>query len=141
MRIVAFIIVIILVAPGLVSAVDPARQTDISATSETQNVRAYTGIIKNRTRYEVSIPSENSGATLLISPNDWIEYTIWTPRSDVTAYHNGKPFYCLNLLANPQAYPFMCKKYDFIAEIVKEEPAIRPWPSKLKPRKRIKRQG
>jgi hypothetical protein len=105
-----------------------------------KEVARYTGIIKNRTRHEVSIPSKNSDATLLIPPNDWIEYTIWTRRSDVTAYHNGKPFYCLNLLAHPKAYPFMCKKYDFMAEIVKEEPVIRG-PSKLKARKRLKRRS
>ena len=75
--------------------------------------RRYTGIIKNKTRYEVSVPSENSDATLVIPPHSWIEYTMWTQHADVTAYRNGKPFYCLTLLANPQAYPFMCKQIRF----------------------------
>ncbi len=39
----------------------------------------------------------------------------------MTAYHDGKPFYCLKLFADPSEYPFMCKKYDFMAEIVKPE--------------------
>jgi hypothetical protein len=106
-----------------------------------REARAYTGIIKNKTAYEVSIPSQNSDATLLIPPHGWIEYTIWTQRSDVTAYHNGKPFYCLNIFAQPHEYPFMCSKYDFMAEIVKPEPVIRHYPSKLKSRKRITRSG
>ena len=40
---------------------------------------------------------------------------------NVTAYHDGKPFYCLKLWADPGEYPFMCEKYDFMAEIVKPE--------------------
>ena len=104
-----------------------------------QTARRYTGIIKNKTRYEVSVPSENSDATLLIPPHGWIEYTMWTRSANVTAYHDGKPFYCLKLWADPSEYPFMCQKYDFMAEIVKPEPA----PSKYKPmkkRKRLKKQ-
>ena len=98
----------------------------------------YTGIIKNKTRYEVSVPSENSGATLIIPAHSWIEYTIWTRRADVTAYHDGKPFYCLKLAANPREYPFMCSKYDFMAEIDKPEPAGKYKP--MKKRKRVKKQ-
>jgi hypothetical protein len=100
---------------------------------DNETARRYTGIIKNKTRYEVSVPSENSDATLVIPANSWIEYTVWTRRTEVTAYHDGKPFYCLKLMANPSEYPFMCKKYDFMAEIVKPEP-----PGKYKPMKKRK---
>ena len=82
----------------------------------------------------MSVPSENSDATLMIPPHSWIEYTMWTRRANVTAYHDGKPFYCLKLLADPSEYPFMCKKYDFMAEIVKPEPAA----GKYKPMKKRK---
>jgi hypothetical protein len=99
--------------------------------------RKYTGIIKNKTRYEVSLPSENSDATLTIPPHSWIEYTIWTRRANVTAYNDGKPFYCLNLWADPSEYPFMCKKYDFMAEIVKPEPVRKYKP--MKKRKRLRK--
>jgi len=101
--------------------------------------RRYTGIIKNKTRYEVSVPSENSGATLVIPPHGWIEYTMWTRRANVTAYHDGKPFYCLKLSVHLQEYPFMCSKYDFMAEIVKPEPAVGK-SKPMKKRKRIKKQ-
>ncbi|MGC2432756.1 MAG: hypothetical protein WA433_03155, partial [Desulfobaccales bacterium] len=37
----------------------------------------------------------------------------------LTIYCDGKPYYCLNIHAKPRAYPFMCEKYDFMAEIVK----------------------
>jgi hypothetical protein len=88
----------------------------------------------------VSIPSENSDATLVIPPNGWIEYTMWTRQADVTAYHEGKPFYCLKLAAHPKEYPFMCKKYDFMAEIVKPEAAGAGKYKPMKKRKRVKKQ-
>ena len=103
---------------------------------DNERARRYTGIIKNKTRYEVSVPSENSDATLIIPPHSWIEYTIWTRRANVTAYNDGKPFYCLKLWADPNEYPFMCKKYDFMAEIVKPEPAVRTY-KPMKKRKRV----
>ena len=64
------------------------------AVSQLPDGVAYTGIIKNKTRYEVSIPSENSDATLVVPAHSWIEYTMWTHQADVTAYRDGKPFYC-----------------------------------------------
>ena len=100
---------------------------------ENERARRYTGIIKNKTRYEVSVPSENSDATLMIPPHSWIEYTMWTRRANVTAYNDGKPFYCLKLWADPSEYQFMCKRYDFMAEIVKPEPV-----GKYKPMKKRK---
>jgi hypothetical protein len=121
--------------PG-VSALPGRGELPIPANlRENERARRYTGIIKNKTRYEVSVPSENSDATVIIPPHSWIEYTMWTRRANVTAYHDGKPFYCLKLWADPSEYPFMCKKYDFMAEIVKPEPA----PSKYKPMKKRKR--
>jgi hypothetical protein len=99
-----------------------------------QSARRYTGIIKNKTRYEVSVPSENSDATLIIPPHSWVEYTMWTRSANVTAYRDGKPFYCLKLWADPSEFSFMCNKYDFMAEIVKPEPAA----GKYKPMKQRK---
>jgi hypothetical protein len=142
MRIMALIMGIMLVAAGGAAAIDTPRPAAPLTGPELLDGVAYTGIIKNQTRYEVSIPSENSLGTLVIPPQGWIEYTIWSHQSDVTAYYDGKPFYCLKLSAHPQAYPFMCKQYDFMAEIVKPEPGGQP-AGKYKPmkkRKRLKKQ-
>jgi hypothetical protein len=122
MRIMVLIMGIVLVASGVAAAIDAPRPLGPPVTLELLDGFPYTGIIKNNTRYEVSIPSDNSGATLVIPPYGWTEYTIWTHQYDVAAYYNGDPFYCLKLIANPQAYTFKCKKYDFMAEIVKPEP-------------------
>jgi hypothetical protein len=105
-----------------------------------ETARKYTGIIKNKTRYEVSLPSENSDATLIIPPHSWIEYTMWTRRVDVTAYRDGKPFYCLKLWADPNEYSFMCSKYDFMAEIDKPEPAAGKYKPMKKRKYRVKKQ-
>jgi hypothetical protein len=141
MRIMALTIGVMLVASGVAIAIDTPRQSGPPVTTEILDGVAYTGIIKNKTKYEVSIPSENSDATLVVPPHSWIEYTIWTHQADVTAYFDGKPFYCLKLSAHPQEYPFMCKKYDFMAEIVKAEPTGRAGKYKpMKRRKRIKKQ-
>lgn len=92
----------------------------------------YTGIIKNKTKYEVSVPAGNSGSTLIIPPKSWIEYPAWGRRFDVTAYHDGKPFYCLKIFVQPKNYAFMCRKYDFMVEIVKPEPRHKPIRKKKK---------
>jgi hypothetical protein len=96
-----------------------------------KNVRLYTGIIKNKTKYDVEVPSGNSGASLVIPARGWIEYSSWVPRFGLTAYHDGKPFYCMQIFAHRQGYPFMCQKYDFMVEIVKGEP-IRKAKKKMK---------
>jgi hypothetical protein len=140
MKITALIIGVILVAAGVAGAIDTPRQGAPQAMPEVLDGVAYTGIIKNKTRYEVSIPSENSDATLTIPPNGWIEYTIWTHQADVTAYYEGKPFYCLKLAAHPKQYPFMCSKYDFMAEIVKPEAGGAGKYKPMKKRKRVKKQ-
>jgi hypothetical protein len=96
----------------------------------------YEGIIKNKTKYEVSIPSRNSDGTLVIPPYGWIEFIAWSQHFNVTAYHDGKPFYCLKIHVHPKTYPFMCRKYDFMAEIVKPEPTPRYKPVR---KRRIKK--
>lgn len=83
--------------------------------------RRYTGIIKNRSNCDVSLYSRNSNATLIIPAHGWIEYDAWVRHFNLTAYCDGKPYYCMNINANPAAYPFMCKNYDFMVEIVKPE--------------------
>jgi hypothetical protein len=103
-----------------------------------KQVRRYTGIIRNKTRYEVEVPSSNSGATLVIPAKGWIEYTAWVPRFDLTAYHDGKPFYCMKIYANPKSYAFMCQKYDFMIDIVKAEP-VRKYKKKRIRKKRTPR--
>jgi len=103
-----------------------------------KTARQYTGIIKNKTNYEVSVPSDTSGSTLVIPAKGFIEYISWARQFDLTAYYDGKPFYCMKIFANPKTHPFMCKKYDFMIEIVKAEPKRKPVGKKKKAIKRRK---
>jgi hypothetical protein len=135
MKTVALLMGMLLLCGSVVVAMDTPGRAGPAVAPEVVDGRPYTGIIKNKTRYEVWIPSDNSDATLKIPPYSWTEYIIWTKTFDVTAYHNGRPFYCLKLEVHPQEYSFKCKKYDFMAEIVKPEP-----PGRYKPlRKRIRK--
>ncbi len=89
-------------------------------------VRTYTGIIKNNTGYDVSVPSRNSSATLIIPARSFIEYVSYDKNFDVTVYKGGRPFYCLKINAHPREYAYMCRNdYDFIAEIERPEPVAR----------------
>jgi hypothetical protein len=103
----------------------------------TKVAHQFVGVIKNKTSHDVSVPSANSGATIIIPARGFVEYTIWNKHADVTVYYDGKPYYCLKITAYPKNYEYMCKRYDFMAEIVREEPT--PKPSKMK--KRIKKRA
>ncbi|MBM4295174.1 MAG: hypothetical protein FJ126_09775 [Deltaproteobacteria bacterium] len=85
-------------------------------------VRKYTGIIKNNSACEVAVPSLNSGATLTVPAHGFIEYIVWSSRFEIIAYRGGQPVYCQKINASPGQYPFMCKNYDFIAEIINVDP-------------------
>ncbi len=133
---------------AFLEAVDIIKQADPLALPEVQDlplpsvqkkqeIRPYTGIIKNTTRHEVSVYSANSNATIVIPKKSFIEYTIWGKRHDLTAYRDGKPFYCLRINAHPKNYPFMCKTYDFMAEIAEPAPPT-PKPKAKKVRKKPK---
>ncbi|MDD2902405.1 MAG: hypothetical protein PHU44_08205 [Syntrophales bacterium] len=99
-----------------------------------RRARKYTGIIKNKTQYEVTVPAGNSSATLVIPAHGFIEYTAWARHFNLTAYRDGKPFYCMQINANPRTYPYMCKKYDFLIEIVKAKPIKKKYRKKRKKR-------
>jgi hypothetical protein len=123
MRILVLVLGIMLISCNLAVAGDTATQVNPASSADLQAAPPpFTGIIKNKTRYAVSVPSMNSGATLVIPAYSWIEYTAWNQKFDVTVYRHGKPFYCLKISAHPKNYDFMCSKYDFMAEIVKPEP-------------------
>jgi hypothetical protein len=114
---------------------------DLPATPITNRAgpaRKYTGIIKNKTGYEVSVPSGNSGATLVIPARGWIEYVAYERHFNLTAYRDGKPFYCMNINVKTRDYAFMCDRYDFMVEIDKPEPKPQVVPKKKRYKKKPK---
>ncbi len=95
----------------------------------------YTGVIHNNTGHDISVPSMNSAATLIVPARGWIEYQVWEPSFQITGYYNGKAECCQQVTVNPKGYQFMCRAYDFTADICpgtgKEEPGLY---KKFKPR-------
>ncbi len=77
----------------------------------------YVGIVKNNSNYDISLPSENSQATLIVPAQGWIEFVVWDPKFDLVPYLDGKPFACQKVMVKPYAFPYMCKDYDFLVEI------------------------
>jgi len=103
---------------------------------EALTTQPYIGIIKNKTKYSLSIPSLNSGGTLIVPSKGWIEYIVYSPKFELDAYYNGKPIWCDNISVTPEKYEYMCKKYDFMAEIVQPEPTSKTSEGKYKKMKR-----
>ena len=103
----------------------------------------YTGVIKNNSSHDISVPSENSLGTLIVPARGWIEFVVWDPRFHLIPYLDGQPYGCQNVRVQPHAFPFMCKDYDFLVEINMREPvpSKKDYYRKLKKRYRKQRTG
>ncbi len=77
----------------------------------------YTGVIKNNTKYELSVYSKNSSGTIIVPPRSWVEFVVWDDSFALIPYNEGEPYGCQKVRVTPDGIAFMCKKYDFIAEI------------------------
>jgi hypothetical protein len=92
----------------------------------------YTGVIQNHTGIPVSFPSDNSSGTLIVPPKGFMEFISWHANFDLIGYVDGKPFFCQKVQVKPHSVPFMCKVYDFDAEIMAP-------PAKAAPGTKLKR--
>lgn len=107
--------------------------------------RSYTGLIKNYSRHEVSIPSANSSAAVVVPARDWreysaIEYTVWSPAVNLQGFVDGQVVYQQKLVAQPKKFQYMGKYYDFVAEIKPPQPEPKAKP-KYKKKRKVKSQG
>ncbi|OPX19054.1 MAG: hypothetical protein BZ151_11280 [Desulfobacca sp. 4484_104] len=113
-------------------AIDIIRRSDSGAMPELKDLpqpkkrrripRSYVGIIKNCTKHEIFIPSQNSQGILTVPPQGWIEFIVWSESFALTAYVDGKPYRCFKIKVHPGEYPFMCQDYDFMAIIGPKAP-------------------
>lgn len=94
-----------------------------------KRTRCYTGIIQNYTNYDVTIPSANSSASLLVPARGWLEYTAWSPSVHLSGYVDGQQVYHQKIVVQPKKYKHMGKDYDFLAEIKPSEPVKEPPPT------------
>jgi len=113
-------------------AIDIIKQADPTALPELEEFglgshrlksrkRAYTGVIRNMTGHELTVPSQNSQGTIIIPPRGWVEYTVWDPIVTFSPYLDGEPYRCFTIKPKVKAYELMCKHYDFMAIIPAEE--------------------
>jgi len=100
-------------------------------------VHEYTGVIQNKTKYDLSVPSANSNGTIIVPAKGYVEFTIWGPTYDLIVYREALPFHCETVKVNPKAFPFMCKNYDFMTVIVKGD--FEPAPKYKKMKRRIRK--
>jgi len=82
-----------------------------------KRTRRYIGIIQNYANYDVTVPSVNSSAPLIVPAQGWLEYVVWSPIIHLAGYVDGKQIYQQKIVVQPKKYKYMGKDYDFVAEI------------------------
>ncbi len=85
-----------------------------------KDIHPYVGLIRNFSAMNVSIPSHDSSATLILPAQGQMEYTVWQPKFKIFGYVNGKEVYCRDVKIEPKKYSYFCKNYDFLVEICPE---------------------
>jgi hypothetical protein len=101
-----------------------------------KRTRSYTGIIQNYSNYEVTVPSVNSSAVLIVPAQGWLEYVVWSPSLHLAGYVEGKQIYQQKIVVQPKKFKYMGKDYDFIAEIKPLAPVKGPVPKTTPSRKK-----
>ena len=98
---------------------EPAPDIEIGG----QDIHPYKGLLRNFSSMDVSIPSQNSGATLILPAGGQMEYIVWKPNFDIFGYVERTQVYYKNITIGPSTkYNFFGKTYDFLAEVCPELP-------------------
>jgi hypothetical protein len=89
-----------------------------------RDIRPYVGLIRNFSNSSISIPSQDSSATLILPVRGQMEYTVWKPNSDIFGYVEGKQVFYKNIRINPyKKWTFFGNTYDFLVEVCADLPA------------------
>jgi len=98
---------------------DPAPDIELRG----QEIQPYKGLLRNFSSMDVSIPSQNSSATLILPAGGQMEYIVWKPNFDIFGYVERTQVYHKNITIGPSTkYNFFGKTYDFLAEVCPELP-------------------
>lgn len=111
----------------------PDLVADRDNTIPGQDIRPYVGLIRNFSSLDISIPSEDSDATLILPSRGQMEYTVWKPNVKIFGYVEGNRVYYQSIRVEPKKYTFMGKSYDFLAEVCPEIPTPIMIPQKCPP--------
>jgi hypothetical protein len=94
-----------------------------------QDIHPYKGLLRNFSNVDISIPSQDSSATLILPAGGQMEYTVWKPNFDIRGYVERTQVYYKNITIGPKTkYTFFGNTYDFLAEVCPELPAPRILP-------------
>jgi hypothetical protein len=88
-----------------------------------KDIRPYVGLIRNFSALDISIPSHDSSAILILPAGGQMEYTVWKPNANIFGYVDGKQIYYKNMRIEPKKYTYLGKSYDFLAEVCPDIPA------------------
>lgn len=112
--------------PGLADIVQPPFTATIPPpTPQMLPTQRYRGLIQNLSKYDISIPSANSDATLIVPAHAWLEYVTWEPEIRLFGFVDGKQVYFQRLRVRPGAYQYLGNSYDFVATIQPVPPQSR----------------
>mgnify|MGYP005846974195 CR=1 FL=1 len=84
------------------------------------DIRPYRGLVRNFADVDISVPSLDSDAIIIVPAQGAVEYTVWQPNFTLVAFVNGKEVYCRRIQVAARQHTIFCKKYDFLAEIYPE---------------------
>lgn len=117
-----FMDVLDIIKPGPENALPEFRDLPLTEYNlkKRKRARAYTGVIQNFTKYDISVPSANSAATVIVPAKGWLEYTTWSPTVHLDGYVDGQKIYHQKIVVQPKNFKYMGKEYDFVAQIGKE---------------------
>ncbi len=93
---------------------------------KSKKTKAYTGVIRNFTNVDLTLPSDNSSATLVVPARGYLEYVSWSPSFQLTAYCQGQPYCRQTIRVAPKRYAFLSKSYDFLVDIKPDKPKAAP---------------
>jgi hypothetical protein len=89
-----------------------------------QNIHPYVGLIRNFSARSISIPSQDSAATLILPAQGQMDYTVWKPNSDIYGYVAGKQVFYKNVRIEPhKKFTFFGNTYDFLVEVCADLPS------------------
>lgn len=112
--------------PSLVDVAQPPLAATLPPTPQPLlPTQRYLGLIQNLSKYDVSIPSANSDATLIVPAHGWLEYVAWEPEVRLAGFVEGKQVYFQRLRVRPRAYQYLGNSYDFVATIQPVPPPSR----------------
>jgi hypothetical protein len=105
---------------GIVCTLWGCRGPDLVSNDELrgQDIHPYVGLIRNFSNMNISIPSHDSSATLILPARGQMEYTVWQPNVDIFGFVDGKQVYFKNIRIKPnKKFYYFGNSYDFMAEV------------------------